>query len=184
MREIQLSKGQIVLVDDDIYPLLSEFKWGYRGERNGAQGYAVRHKKVNGKDRLAYMHREIMQPPEAHEVIFLNHDRLDCRRANLRVVTKQEARQHHRVRSDSKSGIKGVRYNPEGETWSAITYHNGRLYTIGTYYSKEQAAAAYEQALRRDNPDLHTAPKMVERSGNPAPTQRGNPDAGLSVKAT
>jgi hypothetical protein len=176
MQEIPLSQDQVALVDDQDYPLLSDFRWCYRPERNGRQGYAVRHHKVNGKDRLCYLHRQILPAPEGHETIFLNHDRLDCRRDNLRVVSKHEARQHHRVRSDSKSGSKGVRYNADGDTWSAVIYRNGHCYHVGTFYSKEAAQAAYEQELRRENPDLHTAPKPVERPRSPSPAEGTTPD--------
>jgi hypothetical protein len=176
MQSIPLSQGQSVLVDDEDYPLLSDFRWCYRAERSGRQGYAVRHVKVEGKDRLLYLHRQLMQSGPGQEVIFLNHDPLDCRRANLRVVSKQEARQHHRVRSDSKSGSKGVRYNPDNETWTAVVYRHGHCYHVGTYYSQEAAQAAYEQGLRRENPDLHTAPKPVERPRSPAPAERTTPD--------
>ena len=175
MRQIQLSQGRVALVDDADFEILNEFKWSYRPERNGAQGYAVRHKKVNGKDRLAYLHREIMPAPEGYEVIFRNYDRLDCRRANLKVVTKVEARQHHRVRSDSKSQIKGVREIADG-AFSAVMYRNGRCYTIGNYPTAEQAQAAYESALKRDNPELHQAPQVVERPAE-MPVERSNPDA-------
>src|SRR4051812_13279336 len=157
MREIPLSQDQVALVDDSDFPLLSEFKWCYRAERDGRQGYAVRHRKVDGKDRLCYLHREVLPAPEGHEVIFLNHDKLDCRRANLRVVSKHEARQHHRVRRDSKSKAKGVRYNPDGDTWSAIIYRDGRCRTVGTFHSEAAAVQAYELALSRENPDLHRA---------------------------
>ena len=129
MQTIPLSQNQLAIIDDDDFPRFSGFRWIYRAERNNKQGYAVRHSKVNGKDRLAYLHREIMNPPPGNEVIFLNHDRLDCRRENLRVVTKQEARRHHRVRRDSKSGVKGVRLNPDTGTWSAYTYRNGHAIT-------------------------------------------------------
>src|SRR4051794_5542615 len=83
MQTIPLSQGQVALVDDADHPLLSDFRWCYRSERDGRQGYAVRHQKTDGKDRLQYLHRQIMDPPEGHEVIFRNHDRLDCRRENL-----------------------------------------------------------------------------------------------------
>jgi len=115
MQQIPLSQGRFVIVDGADYPLLVDFKWWFRGERDSRYGYAVRHHKVDGRDRLLYLHRLLMNPPAGHDVIFLNFDTLDCRRANLRVVTKQEARQHHRVRSDSKSGVKGVRHNPVAE---------------------------------------------------------------------
>jgi hypothetical protein len=162
MQQIELSQGQVALVDDADFPLLSEHRWCYRPERGGRQGYAVRHAKVEGKDRLAYLHREIMQPPPGMEVIFLNHDRLDCRRENLRVVSKQEARQHHRVRRDSQSGSKGVRYNAESDTWSAYTYRHGNCYHVGTFPYQHQAEQAYQAELRKENPDLHAAPERVD----------------------
>jgi hypothetical protein len=177
MRQILLSQGQVALVDDQDFSLLSDFRWCYRAERDGRQGYAVRHRKTDGKDRLCYLHREVLPAPEGHETIFLNHDRLDCRRENLKVVTKEEARRHHRVRSDSRSGVKGVRFNPDGGTWTAVTYRHGRCYHVGTYYTREQAEAAYEAELRKENPDLHTAPERVDRSSNPVPVQRGDPEA-------
>lgn len=177
MQTIPLSQGQAALVDDADYPQLSAFRWCYRPERDGRQGYAVRHVKVDGKDRLSYLHREVLPAPPGLETIFLNHDRLDCRRANLKVVTKEEARRHHRVRSDSKSGAKGVRFNPEGDTWSAYIYRHGHSYHIGTFHAKEAAETAYEQELRGENPDLHAAPQRVERASLPAPVRQGNPDA-------
>ena len=91
-------------------------------------------------------------------------------------MTKQEARQHHRVRRDSKSQAKGVRYNPDGNSWSAVIYRDGRCCSIGTYNSQKKAEAAYQEALRRENPDLHTAPEKVDRS-HLEPAQRENPDA-------
>jgi HNH endonuclease len=177
MQRINLSQNQIAIVDDRDFAEVSKFRWCHRPERNGAQGYAVRHIKVDGKDRLSYLHRELMNPPPGHEVIFLNYDRLDCRRENLRVVTKQDARRHHRVRSDSRSGVKGVHYNPEYETWSACTYRHGHYYGLGTFYSREAAMAAYEDELRRENPDLHQAPATIDRSELPQ-TNVQEPDQG------
>jgi hypothetical protein len=80
------------------------------------------------------------------------------------------------VRSDSKSGVKGVRYDPDNETWTPVVYRHGHCYHVGTFYSQEAAQAAYEQELRRENADLHTAPKPVARPRNSTPAARGNPD--------
>jgi hypothetical protein len=165
----------IVVLDDDDHARLSVYHWCYRAERHGGPGYAIRHAKIDGKTTTRYMHREIMDPPPGHEVIFLNYDRLDCRRENLRVVTKVDARRHHRVRSDSKSGVKGVRYNPDGDSWSAYTYRHGHCYSMGTSYSQEAAVRAYEAELRKENPDLAKAPERVERRIEAADDE--NPDA-------
>lgn len=168
MQQINLSQNKIALLDDEDFARFSQFRWCYRGERNGAQGYAIRHVKMdNGTYKTEYLHRAIMNPEPGKEVIFLNHDRLDCRRANLRVVTTQDARRHHRVRCDSKSGVKGVSYNPEYRTWSADIYRDGICYRIGTFYCQEEAVAAYEFELRRENPDLAGAPTAIDRSQLP-----------------
>lgn len=181
MRQIQLSQNQVVLLDDEDFARFSQYHWCYRSERGGAQGYAIRHMKVDGGGyKTKYLHREIANPQPGHEVIFLNHDRLDCRRENLRVVTTEEARRHHRVRRDSKTGVKGVRFNPEWGTWSADVYRHGNSYRVGTFYSKEEAVAEYEKALRRENPDLHIAPETVDRRDVPRAdvgTGRAQPDA-------
>jgi hypothetical protein len=85
--------------------------------------------------------------------------------------------QVHRVRSDSKSGVKGVRFNPANDSWSAYVYRNGHAYNEGTFFNQEQAVEAYERALKRENPDLHAAPEVVDRSKLPGPVRRGEEEA-------
>lgn len=178
MQQIPLSQGQIAFVDDHDFPLLSDFRWCYRAERDGKQGYAVRHVKVEGKDRLLYLHRQLMQPSPGHEVIFLNGDKLDCRRENLRLVTTKEARQHHlQARSNSKSGIKGISYNRRPNTWSVDIYRNGQAKRVGTFLTLKEAKEAQQKALQNENPDLHTAPARVVRPSNQDADQRGNPES-------
>jgi hypothetical protein len=78
--------------------------------------------------------------------------------------------------------VKGVRYNPESDSWSAYVYRHGHCYHVGTYFSKEQAVAAYESALKNENPDLHTAPARVERPSNLVSTQQTGSNADCSVR--
>src|SRR6478736_4006575 len=113
MATIPLSQGQQATIDDADLALVSQFRWFYRAEKDKCSGYAARKDKVNGKVTTCYLHRFLMNPPPGREVIFLNHDKLDCRRENLHIATVEEARQHHRVRRDSQTGHKGVRYHPQ-----------------------------------------------------------------------
>ncbi len=165
MQQIQLSQGQVAILDDADFARdgVGNFHWCYRAERGARPGYATRHARVDGKTQTFYLHRVVMTPPPGREVIFLNHDRLDCRRENLRAVTREEARQHHRMRSDCKTGAKGVRYNDESDSWSAYIYRNGHAYHVGTFAQRWEAEAAHQKALLRENPDLHSAPATVER---------------------
>jgi hypothetical protein len=163
MRQINLNLGRIVIMDDEDFDRFADYHWYYKPERNGKQGYAMRHVRVDGKVETEYLHRAIMIPPAGHEVIFKNYDRVDCRRENLAVVTKEEARRHHRVRSDSKSGVKGVRHNPEGDTWSAFTYRDGHYHSLGAFFSKKEAIQSLERALISENPEMHCGPEIVDR---------------------
>src|ERR1700733_14132455 len=113
MKQIQLGQGMVAVVDDDDFERLSGFRYFYRAERNGNLGYAMRHGRKTDRTKTVYLHREIADPLPGHEVVFNNHDRLDCRKQNLRVVTKGEAFQHHRSRSVSTIGEEGVRQNAE-----------------------------------------------------------------------
>jgi hypothetical protein len=116
---------------------------------------------VNGRDKLSYLHREIMDAPPDKEVIFLNHDRLDCRRANLKIVTKKEAAWHHRVRRDSSTGVKGLRYNKSARKWYASITRHGVVHYLGAFDTKEIALDAYREAEERlSEPPLSANPNQ------------------------
>lgn len=94
--------------------------------------------------------------------MFRNYNRLDCRRANLMVVTKEEARQHRRVRKDSITRAKGVHFNrPEG-TFNACFIRGRQLTDLGTHDSRADAVETYAEAMMRENPDLHSPPVFEE----------------------
>jgi hypothetical protein len=157
MEQIPLTQGQFAFVDDEDFNRLRHFRWCYRAEREGQQGYAVRHTKIDGKYKTCYLHRDIMNPGPGMEVIFRNFDKLDCRRENLRVVTTGQARRHHRVRRDSKSGLKGVKYDEETGRWQANVYRKGKCIYVGSFTTREGAAEGYEEALQDLDPELFAA---------------------------
>jgi len=168
MRQIQLTQNKIALLDDEDFIRLGHYHWCYRGERDGKLAYAIRHAKDEKKYRTTYLHREVVgEVPPDHEVIFKNHDRLDCRRENLAVVTTEDARRHHRARKDSRTGIAGIRFNPDGGTWSAHIIRGGHSSSIGGFTSKKEAIDAHRRRLLEENPDLHTAPEVIERQAEP-----------------
>jgi HNH endonuclease len=167
MQQIPLNQNKIVIVDDENYEYLSIFHWIYRPERDGKPGYAIRHAKEGTKTKTVYLHRDIIGDiPPGHEIIFKNHDRLDCRRENLAAVTKQEARRHHRARSDNKSGIRGVHQNRSG-SWTAFTIRDGTYHALGAFCTRQEAIDAYQQALHNENPAFANAPATVERHAAP-----------------
>ena len=163
MRQIELSQGEVALVDDADYEDLARYKWFYRAEREGRRGYATRHGGKGDPVRTVYMARQIMQPPAGHAVVFLNNDRLDCRRENLRIVTVAESRLHHKVRKDCMTEHKGVRYNRSAHTYSVDIIVDGQMLRVGTFLNWEHAIQAREEAEKKYFPDRPMGPVVVDR---------------------
>lgn len=161
MKQIQLSQGMVAVVDDDDFERLSGFRWFYRGERNENLGYAMRHGRKTDRTKTIYLHREIANPPPGHEVVFVNHDRLDCRKRNLLVLTKTEALKHHRTRSVNTTREAGVHRNAETGTWSAYICRSGQYYHVGTYPYKVQAEHFYQKAVAQENQNAALAERRM-----------------------
>lgn len=98
------------------------------------------------------MHRLVLGVTEPYpivEVDHVNHDGLDNRKANLRIVTKSE-NQRGRFRNANKrsSSYKGVFYDPSPrgkKPWRVKIRVGGVLKSFGRYVTEEEAARVYDQ---------------------------------------
>ena len=101
-KHLALRGGQTALLDPDVFATASGYSW-----RLGAGGYVVR---TGEHGRTVYLHRDIMMVSSGTLVTFLNGDRLDLRRANLRLIQRSDIPRRRRTRS--ASGFRGVVENP------------------------------------------------------------------------
>jgi len=146
-KEIELTQGKIALVDDDDFERLNQHKWHYFG-----LGYAARHgSKQKGSKEINYilMHREIMNFPEKTGVDHKNHNGIDNRKENLRICGQDKNLMNTRIRSDNKSGFKGVSWNKEKNKWVVHIRINCKTIHVGYYSDKRKAAMAYNEAAKR-----------------------------------
>lgn len=142
---IPLTKGCVAIVDAEDADL-AEVKWHCCG-----QGYAQRNVPCNTgnkKQKQVAMHRTIMSKIYErefgrHELIdHINGNRLDNRRANLRLCTSAQNTQHRKTPRTNRTGYKGVcRY---GNRYHASITANGVLYRLGSFLTPEDAAKAYD----------------------------------------
>jgi hypothetical protein len=144
--QIPLTQHRSALVDPEDHAAFGRFRWCYRAGRHGSAGYAVRHAYAGGKARLSYLHRAVMDEPAGLCVIFRNGDGLDCRKRNLKAVSRQEACWHRRVRRDSVTGLKGVSRDAVNGRWYASITRRGRYRHIGTFGTADAALEAYRRA--------------------------------------
>jgi hypothetical protein len=88
MATIYTAKGNPILVDDEDYDWLNQYKWHL------AAGYAKTLLKWPGGKKAVLMHRFIMDPPDHLYVDHINNNRADNRRQNLRLATHKENQQN------------------------------------------------------------------------------------------
>jgi hypothetical protein len=145
MKEIPLTRGKVALVDDEDFDYLNQWKWHCT-----AFGYAARFDYSLGRKHpiLILMHRLINRTPAKMATDHINQNKLDNRRANLRICTDAENHRNSGMRKDNKSGYKGV-YRARGwKKWQAyITLNKHRLH-LGYFINVEDAARAYDQKAK------------------------------------
>src|SRR6185369_7423148 len=90
--EICLTKGQVAHVDLEDAALIEQFKWSAMWNQYTNSYYAYRQIRRNGKPTSQYMHRFLMKLDhgDKRQVDHINHDTLNNRRSNLRIVTQSE----------------------------------------------------------------------------------------------
>lgn len=126
-KTIPLTKGLVSIVDDEDFEWASQWKWN-----SEVNGYARRlGNKVNGRRTRYILHREILKRynvdiPRKYEVDHINHDKLDSRKSNLRVVSRSE-NIFNRIRSDNSSGHPGVHWESSSNRWKVQIRKDGRL---------------------------------------------------------
>jgi hypothetical protein len=142
MRQIQLTKGKSVIVDDKDFDWLNQWKWTYDGR------YAVRSvASKNGKRRKIYMHRLIANTPKGMDTDHQDMDRLNNQKANLRICTRTQNMMNRGKQKNNTTEYKGV-HLLRGNTPQAQILINGKNTHIGTFSDKISAARAYDKIAR------------------------------------
>jgi hypothetical protein len=120
---------------------------------NLADGYASRSFREGGVVKTELLHRFLMglRPGDARQVDHRNLDRLDCRRANMRVVTKAQNQQNLAAGGvpGTSSRYRGVSWNKATGRWRAQAKVAGRKHWLGDFHDEDEAgrvAAAFRAA--------------------------------------
>jgi hypothetical protein len=152
-KEIQLTRGQVAIVDDEDYERLNQFTWYASFSRFTQSFYAVRAVHISNtggrqKQRKVSMHQQVMDAPKgmvADHV--LSGKTLDNRRSNLRLATPLQNSHNARCRKDSRSGFKGVKIaSGRGKGFEARICIKGKMKYLGYSRDPKEAAKLYDEA--------------------------------------
>jgi hypothetical protein len=129
--EVSLS-GAYTIIDASDYDLVAGIKWCIsKGGVRNTLGQAL--------------HRAILSCPTSLRVDHINGDTLDNRRSNLRIVdAAQNGWNRTRKNANNTSGFPGVSRNRNN--WAAYINIRGKRVILGTFPTKESAAAARRSA--------------------------------------
>jgi hypothetical protein len=97
-------------------------------------------RRAHGKKE--YVHREIMDAGPDDYVDHINGNRLDNRRANLRICTQSENMRNQGLRSNNKSGTPGIHFCKTRRRWVAQIKVNGKQRLLGRFLDRQDALAA------------------------------------------
>lgn len=115
----------------------------HRWHLNG--GYARRQvPRPGGSPQTVWLHRAILglTPGDGVQADHIDRDPLNCRRANLRIVTHAENQQNCASKPGSSSRYRGVGWHKTGGKWTARARLNGIQHYLGLFDDEEEAAAA------------------------------------------
>lgn len=150
MKQIPLTQGQIVLVDDDMFDYLNQWKWCALKITNTY--YAVRNFNITSyKDRgMMYMHHCIVGfPVDNQEVDHIDGNGLNNQRDNLRITTH---RQNQVNRENHRNGkLPGVTFRKGKDhafkPWQTQIQVNGKHKHLGSFKTEQEAYEAYLKAV-------------------------------------
>lgn len=139
MKELELTSGVRVLVDDEDLIRLSMFKWQFDGKRVS--------RKVSYEINIPISNQIF----EKFGVMFdhINRNPLDNRKVNLRECTRSQnmANKLKRVHKNHTSKYKGVSLFSNGK-FRATILHRRRQISLGYFTNEEDAAKAYDMKAK------------------------------------
>ena len=129
--EGRFHNGETFYIDYEDFEKVSKYFWTY------CNGYA---RKSNNRQP---MHRFVLGLGEAErykiEVDHINRNRLDNRKSNLRIVTRQENMYNKSEYKNNTSGIKGVKWNKDRQKWQVQINHNKKRIHFFFFSDLEEA---------------------------------------------
>jgi len=144
MKEIQLTRGKVALVDDKDFDRVNQFNWNARVTYG--LWYACRWL-PGGKGKCQYLHQFIF--PGIDQIDHIDGDGLNNQSSNLRPANDSQNQANRKKKmAGCVSQFKGVSWRVNRGHWIAsIRLSNYRQY-LGCYESEIDAAHAYDYAAK------------------------------------
>lgn len=139
------NKLDVILIDKEDLPLISNYSWRVSYVHNGNYKRAETSAVINGKHTVLQLGRFLLNAPSGLYVDHKNLNPLDNTRNNIRLCTpKENSRNAPKTRQKRSSIYKGVSWHKHKNKWIAMCAINSKNKFIGYFSDEIQAAKAYD----------------------------------------
>lgn len=143
--DIQLTQGQVAVIDDVDADLAAFKRYAHRDEKTF---YAQREiRRPGGSRKIERLHQVIARrmgivgAPD-----HIDGNGLNNRRSNLRQASDSQQAAHRGLQVNNTSGYKGVSWRKDVAKWQAQIQVNGKRRHLGYFADPIEAAKAYDRA--------------------------------------
>lgn len=134
----QFGRHAVILDADDALKFVGVPLWV------SSHGY-VRVRAHDGRNEK-YVHRIVMGAGKGEYVDHIDGNKLNNSKSNLRLCTNQENSCNARLRTNNKSGVKGVYWSNGRMKWEAQITSKGVRHALGRFNTFKEAVAARRYA--------------------------------------
>ena len=142
-----LIKQSTVLIDDDDFGLICDYKW-YIQSVSECKYAVARTTLPNGKIKVILMHRLIIKPLDCYEIDHIDGNGLNNQKDNLRTCRHRDNIRNRRKHKKGSSTYKGVSWDTQKKRWRAYIHSGGKRIRLGDYKTEKDAASAYNKAAK------------------------------------
>ena len=143
MQKIDLSNSHLkALVDDEDYDRIIKYNWILLDTK--ASSFVIRSThRFNGR-QITLANFIMQQEYGIYDHIDVNF--LNNQKSNLRKCTEKQNNRNRKIPKNNTSGYKGVTWAADRSKWYASIRKNNKTKSLGCFYTKEEAAEAYNKA--------------------------------------
>lgn len=149
---------KIILIDIDDIEKINQYKWAVKLEKNSNNFYAQSQQRgMNRKTRKNIkLHRFITNCPDNMVVDHINHNTLDNRKSNLRIVEPIINSQNQLLSKANKTGYKYICFHKRSQKYRVGFSRFKKYIFIGNFDTLEEAVKARNEYIASLNDDIET----------------------------
>lgn len=141
-RFLTSNKKTEFIIDKEDFQRVTRFTW-----QENYKGYIYTVVKIDGKAKTIMLHNFLTgQPLPPYQKDHWDQDKTNNRKLNLRIVTPSENSINRKMRSDNKSGYRGVWRHASNKYWCAQIGFEGKREYLGCFEEIDDAVEARRKA--------------------------------------